>query len=614
MVTRTELLIAGLCAAWAAVFLAGDPDALAFAPLYGLAVLPHRRHPVAAAFALAAVVLVANAIAVSEESPASLAACFTVVYTLGRRTAGVLAYAPLIALAGALTAVDGLTWADAVFVMFILTAVWTCGRLVRRRTEHARRASELAADLASRDPAVLAARVVAEERARLAGDALAVIRRAVERMRGDALAAEAELDPRRLAAIQEGGHAAVAELRRLLGLLRADGEPVVEHTAPTRAHAHAEVLVAAALMALALVDVAAWSSGSAAGSITLTLAFAATVALTRLDAAVACLAAAVPSLIAVAVDAPLVYGFSTALACGVLAWSAAADGRARSLAALIVLVVLTLVVVRADSPGNEGILAVSFALTAVAGHAWGRRDREGAAALAAAAQLLAEQELAAERAVRAERLRLARELHDVASHAVAAMVLQAGAALALRERDPNAARAAIRVVQASGTEALSELSVLFGLLDAGAVGPAGLAAPPDEPDIADAIAALAERMRTGGLDVATTVAAGAAGRDPVLVATTHRIVQEALTNAARHAPGSRVEVVVGVDRDWLDVTVRDHGAAAPGTVAEGAGFGLVGLAERVRAIGGELAAGPAPGGGFAVTARLPVAARQEALA
>ncbi len=148
--------------------------------------------------------------------------------------------------------------------------------------------------------------------------------------------------------------------------------------------------------------------------------------------------------------------------------------------------------------------------------------------------------------------------------------------------------------------------MLFGLLDA-----AGLASPHDERDLGAALTALAERMRGGGLDVRVTVPPDVPA-DPVLVATAFRIVQEALTNAARHAPGSRVEVALETGADRLAVTVVDDGGAraeAAGDAGlEGGGFGLVGLAERVRALGGDIAAGPAPGGGFAVSARLPTRA------
>jgi signal transduction histidine kinase len=609
VVTRQETGVAVVCAAWAAVFLAGEGAALAFAPLLGLAVLPYRRRPVVAALAVAAVAFAAFAAGVSEENPATLAAGFTVVYAVGRHVPGPWAFAPVVVLALALIAYDGFTAADAVFVLFILTATWTCGRLVRRHTARAREAADTAARLAARDPAALAAEVVAEERARLAGEALAVIRRAVEAMHADAVAAEPDLDPNRLAAIQDGGRAAVAELRRLLGLLRSEPslERRVRPAEPDKVDSQRrggrrlgwrDAALAAGLMALALVDVAAWDVPGGAGSVALTLAFAATAGLARPFPAAACLLAALPPAAAAAFDAPLAYGFSTAVACGVLAWWAGADGRPRALLALAVLAVVTIVVVRADSPGNEGILLGAIALTGVTGHAWGRRDREGRAAGATAAQLRAEHAAAAGRAVREERLRLARELHDVASHAVGAMVLQAGAALALRERDPGGARAAVRTIQNAGAEAMAELETLFGLLDAGAVGPAGHAAPAPAHDLG----ALAARMRAGGLVVELTGEARLPA-DPVLAATAYRVVQEALTNAARYAPGSRVEIAVEDAPGGVLITVADDG---PGAAPQaGGGFGLVGLAERVRALGGELSAGPRPGRGFAVEARLP---------
>jgi signal transduction histidine kinase len=605
VVTRTELAVAAVAAAWAAVFLAGEGAAVAFAALYGVATLPYRRHPAGATLAVAAVAVATFASGVSEENPASLASALTVMYALGRHGSGALSYTPVLVLTFALIAVDGFAAADLAFTLFVLSFTWASGRLVRRRTEHARTAAATAARLAAQDPSVLARRVVAEERARLAGEALDVVRVAVEAMHRDAVAAERDLDPRALTSVQERGRQAVTELRRLLGLLRSEAPPSPpEGSGRWRRPGRLAALVAAGLMAVALVDAAAWWADAAPGSIALTLVFAAAVVLVPVDPALACLAAIVPSLLAAALDEPMAYGFAMVLASGVLAWSAAADGRPRALAALAALLTVTLVVIHADSRGNEPIVLASFALTAIAGHVWGQREREGTEALATAARLRSEHERVAEAAVREERLRLARELHDVASHAIGAMVMQAGAALALRERDPAAARAAMRTVQAAGTEAMSELAILFGLLDAGAIGPAGLAAPHAEGDLAEAIEALAARMRSGGLRVTVSTPA-APPDDPVLVAAVYRVVQEALTNVARHAPGSQAQVAVTIAGGWLGVMVRDDGTGATEEPSPGGGFGLVGLAERVRALGGDLAAGPAPAGGFTVTARLP---------
>ena len=117
-----------------------------------MAVLPARRHPVAAILAASAVTLAMLASGVSEETPASLAAGLFATYALGRHTSGASGYAPVLALAAALTVIDGAAVADVVFVLFILTATWSCGRLVRRHTERAARAAATAAELAARDP------------------------------------------------------------------------------------------------------------------------------------------------------------------------------------------------------------------------------------------------------------------------------------------------------------------------------------------------------------------------------------------------------------------------------------------------------------------------------
>jgi signal transduction histidine kinase len=364
-----------------------------------------------------------------------------------------------------------------------------------------------------------------------------------------------------------------------------------------------DALVGVGLVALVVAESALRPQGASTLSGALTALLVATVAVRRVDPALACAAALLPLLMSVALDAPLVYELAYATAYVVLAWWVAVEGRLLSYAALVALTAATLVVMHQDSPGNEGMLVGVVALAALAGRAWAVRDRQGRVSAATATGLRAVQEAAAERAVRTERLRLARELHDVASHAVGVMVLQAGAALALRERDPDAARSSVRSIQAAGVEAMSELDVLFGVLDAGAIGTAGIAGAVAGEDVAEALTALVARMRSGGLDVSFDHD-GCAVDHPMVASTAFRIVQEALTNAARYAPRSRVEVSIRSDEDGVAVTVSDDG---PGPASHDAGFGLVGLAERVRSLGGELAAGRESGGGFAIRARLPVA-------
>jgi signal transduction histidine kinase len=212
---------------------------------------------------------------------------------------------------------------------------------------------------------------------------------------------------------------------------------------------------------------------------------------------------------------------------------------------------------------------------------------------------------AAAAAIRSERLRLARELHDVASHAVGVMVLQAGAAAALADRSPGQSREALATVRSAGADAQVELDLLFGLLDAGAVGAAGLAANPDAGRLDDALHALAARIEAAGLRVSLHLAERLPD-DPQLAATIYRVVQEALTNATRYAPGATVQVTVADEAGMLEVTVRDDGPGHEPTIPSAGGFGLVGLAERVRALGGSVTAGPAADRGFVVTARLPL--------
>lgn len=604
--TLGELAAAGACSAWAAGFLAGEqPRALVLAPLVFLAVLPSRRHPAAAAVGVAVVGLLIAAAGVSAENPASVAAGLTVAYACGRHAGTGAGLAGVAVLAAALSGV-AFAVPDFVFIATVCGATWAAGRLVRRRTDAARRAAAEASDLAARNPDAQAAQVVAEERGRLAGDALAVIRRAVGAMHRRALSAERELDRDALVAIQEDGTRAVTELRRLLGLLRSElpddsasatGEPHARRPWPT------DAMVGLGLVALVVAEAALRPQGASTLSAALTALLVATVAVRRVDPALACVAALLPVVVSVALDAPLVYELAFAITYVLLAWSAAVEGRLRTYAALAVLAAVTLVVTHQDAPGNEGMLVGLVTLAAAAGRAWGVRDRQGRASAATASELRAAQEAATERAVRAERLRLARELHDVASHAVGVMVLQAGAALALRERDPDAARSAVRSIQTAGVEAMSELHVLFGILDAGAIGTPGIATAVAGQDIAEALTELVARMRSGGLDVSFDYA-GPVVEDSAVASTAFRIVQEALTNAARYAPRSHVEVSIHGYENGVAVAVSDDG---PGSAAHDAGFGLVGLSERVRALGGELAAGPEPAGGFAVRARLPVA-------
>jgi signal transduction histidine kinase len=213
-----------------------------------------------------------------------------------------------------------------------------------------------------------------------------------------------------------------------------------------------------------------------------------------------------------------------------------------------------------------------------------RSRRELVQALAERNRALeAEQEALAELSMRQERARIARELHDIVAHHLAVIVIQAAAGRLEASTDR------FEGIGATGREALAELDRLTELLQA------------DHP--AD-LEALVGQARAAGLPLEYTPAeVPAALRDVA-----YRVVQEALTNAMKHAAGSAVTVRLAVGGGALEVEVRDAGAAAPSELAaSGAGLGLTGMRERVEAVGGRLEAGPVPDG-WRVLAQLPTPA------
>ena len=216
----------------------------------------------------------------------------------------------------------------------------------------------------------------------------------------------------------------------------------------------------------------------------------------------------------------------------------------------------------------------------------------------AAEKALAEAEARA--AVAEERARIARELHDVVTHHVNLVVLQAMAATGTLDRDPEKVREPLHVIERSGREALTEMRRLLGVLredDA-----ERMMAP--QPGMDD-VGALVGSARTAGLSVDLDVSGTPRMLPAGLALTVYRIVQESLTNAARHAAGSRVGVRLRYEPDAVDVAVTDDGGPAAVAAPEG-GRGLLGMRERVAVFAGTLETGPSPEGGFAVHARLPL--------
>ncbi|MCC9742703.1 sensor histidine kinase [Streptomyces sp. MNU89] len=250
---------------------------------------------------------------------------------------------------------------------------------------------------------------------------------------------------------------------------------------------------------------------------------------------------------------------------------------------------------------------IGFGVLVMAG-AWyiGRRLRLRAER---AVQLRYEQAAEARRIVTEERSHIARELHDVVAHRVSMMTVQAGAARMVAAHDPEEAREAMAAVEEAGRQALDELRHLLGVLrpeaDRDRLGP--------QPRLDD-LPRLVEQVREAGLDVSVVPAGGGAGAAlPARVElSAYRIVQEALTNVLKHS-GPRTRAEVRLRRDGGDLTVEvvddGRGAAVPSVSAGAhggvAGHGILGMRERALLLGGSLDAGPRPGGGFRLTARLP---------
>ena len=208
---------------------------------------------------------------------------------------------------------------------------------------------------------------------------------------------------------------------------------------------------------------------------------------------------------------------------------------------------------------------------------------------------------AARQAVAAERLRLAQELHDVVSHNVGMIAVQAGAADVLLDKDPAASRTSLHSIEEGARATLLELRRLLGLLREDDPEPRTPAASLGR------LAELVEPLTRAGVRVDVR-----ADGDPVplradVEMVAYRVVQESLTNVVAHAGPCRVAVTLRYRPEALDVEVSDDGHARPGS--RRGGYGLTGLRERVEALGGTVTAGPRAEGGFRVHALLPLAAR-----
>jgi signal transduction histidine kinase len=209
-----------------------------------------------------------------------------------------------------------------------------------------------------------------------------------------------------------------------------------------------------------------------------------------------------------------------------------------------------------------------------------------------------------EAAVARERARIARELHDVVAHAISVTVVQARGGRAMLGRDEDAVRRALDAIEQTNTAALSDMRRLLAVLRDTDGPEQGRAAP--QPSLAN-LDGLVSQVRAAGLPVEVEVVGEPAAVPPGVDLSAYRIVQEALTNVIKHAgAGARARVHVTYSPDDLRVSVTDDGTARAAD-ADGGGHGLVGIRERVAVVGGRVEAGPAPAGGFVVSALLPYA-------
>ncbi len=248
-----------------------------------------------------------------------------------------------------------------------------------------------------------------------------------------------------------------------------------------------------------------------------------------------------------------------------------------------------------NSSGGKSAVALSllqlvaFWLAGVFLHA-----RSQSASLAARSAALQRQ---AEQAAAVERARIARELHDIVAHHLSVVVLVAGGARACGQADPET----LEEIEHSARQALIETRRLFGVLR-----------EPDEetgrapqPGISE-LPALAGGLRAAGLEVSLSIDGDHTALPPAMNVSAYRIVQEALTNVLKHAGPARAAVTVGCADSAVIIEVSDDGQGNQATPALVGGQGLAGMRERVAVFGGDLRAGPRPGGGYTVRALLPI--------
>lgn len=313
-------------------------------------------------------------------------------------------------------------------------------------------------------------------------------------------------------------------------------------------------------------------------------------------------AAIVVQLLAVAPQVPFLAGLLPMAVANYTAAAYAPRLRAFSLPVVFATQAVIYARIPAERVSGEVLFAAFVALgTWIIGDVVRIRSTRAERAMGAARTLVAEREASARATLADERARIAQELHDVIAHSVSVMGVQAGAARTLMDTDADAAREALRNVEATARSSVAELQRLLTVLRTGGTEPNR--AP--QPGLAQ-LPALVAQVREAGLPVELSVSGMTARLPPGIDLAAYRIVQEALTNALKHA-GAPTTVNVARRDGHVQIEVRDVG---PG-IRDGGnqpGHGLIGMRERALLYGGTLDAGPDRDGGFVVRASLPVGA------
>ena len=493
---------------------------------------------------------------------------------------------------------------DWLFATIMLTALLFASRQTWRAWRAAQRERRRASNLQHTSATATARAAVLAERARLSADIESYVGELVNAIGRRAGAARAATDATAdIAWIQNQAQEATRELRRQLGLLRVPDDP-----SQTQAGAAAtiprlrisDVIAAGVIVGVAVIEILeSMIAGEPASwlSVLLTIGTAATVVGRRSVTVLAAITAATFMAIGAVTGEPVVDGFWFAATMAALAWTLAAHGAGQCWLALGLLAVADLISRQLNDPDNMPINAVILTVAVVTGAIAGRNRRRQAVAATSAAQRTEQLRAASAEAVQAERRQIARELHDLVSHTVSLVAVQAGAAEMLWPIDRVAAREALGIIASTAEQTVAELDRLR---------PGRQQVQRTMADVHE----LVERMTAAGLTVSLT---SDSEPDPTLMSTLYRVIQESLTNALRHAPGSQVNVTIRTGHTTGDeigdgpTVVHVVSCESAGSTTGRRGFGLIGLAERVEHIGGRLDSGPREDPpGFAVTAVLPV--------